>query len=223
MRRNTRYTPAYLLVLLAALLGFVLLWPRAADLQLPRFEVSQDVRQLAYDLDFFGLLPRTTSTPSAERFTAVAVAVSSPVPTVEPSPVVTATVAAPPAVATETATPPPTNYAYIAAAEVRHSNEDCPQPMIRGVVRNAAGELLPDVRIWSYDQFGNEDVVVTRLDEAERGQYSLAVSATTNIYYLQVVDAAGVLISPVVEVPHLQGGTDDALCHWLDWQTRDGG
>jgi hypothetical protein len=135
--------------------------------------------------------------------------------------------ATPTAAPTETpetpATPTPESLApglsFVAAA-LRDTSGDCSGASIRGVVRDAAGDPLPGVRLWRYDQWGNEQVVETKSGDADRGAYDFPLGDTPNTHYVQVVDSAGVIVSPVVEVPHRQGAAPDAACHWLDWTRR---
>lgn len=119
--------------------------------------------------------------------------------------------------AADTAVP---SYAFVPAGEVRHSTGDCPGPSIRGAVRDASGNLQAGVRLWRYDQWGNEQTVETKIADADVGQYDFPLGDTANIHYVQVVDASGVPVSPVIEVEHRQGDALDATCHWLDWIRR---
>ena len=91
---------------------------------------------------------------------------------------------------------------------------------IRGVIRDSAGNPLPGVRLWRYDQWGNEQVIESKSGDADRGQYDFPLGDTPNVHYVQVIDAAGILISPVIEIAHRQGDAPDATCHWLDWVQR---
>jgi hypothetical protein len=100
---------------------------------------------------------------------------------------------------------------------VRHSAGDCPGASIRGIARNAAGEPLPGVRLWRYDQYGNEQTVETKSGPADAGQYDFVLGDTPNVHYVQVLDVGGSPISPQLEVQHRQGDAADAMCHWIDW------
>ena len=121
---------------------------------------------------------------------------------------------------TPTAAPPDAGFLFVAAGPVRHGNADCPGASIRGVVRDAGGAVLSGVRLWRYDQWGNEQVVETKGAESDLGQYDFPLGDTPNAHYVQVVDSSGVIISPVVEIQHRQGEAPDAACHWLDWVRR---
>lgn len=127
--------------------------------------------------------------------------------------------------ATPTVTQPPAapepsvdaGLPFAAAGSVRHSSGDCPGASILGVVRDSAGNPLPALRLWRYDQWGNEQVVETKSGDADRGNYDFPLGDTPNVHYVQVIDAAGLIISPVIEIPHRQEDAPDATCHWLDW------
>ena len=106
---------------------------------------------------------------------------------------------------------------FAAAGPLRQSSGDCAGASIRGVVRDSGGNPLAAVRLWRYDQWGNEQVVETKSGDADRGSYDFPLGDTPNVHYVQVIDAAGVIISPVIEVPHRQDDAPDATCHWLDW------
>lgn len=110
-----------------------------------------------------------------------------------------------------------TGLPFAAAGPLRQSSGDCAGASIRGVVRDSGGNPLAAVRLWRYDQWGNEQVVETKSGDADRGSYDFPLGDTPNVHYVQVIDAAGVIISPVIEVPHRQDDAPDATCHWLDW------
>ncbi len=116
--------------------------------------------------------------------------------------------------------PADSGFPFVAAGPVRHSEGDCPGPSIRGLLRDAAGNALPNVRVWRYDQWGNEQTVVSKSGQADLGQYDFPLGDTPNVHYVQVVDASGVALSPPVEVQHRQGDAPEAVCHWLDWTRR---
>ncbi|MCB0204920.1 MAG: hypothetical protein KDH89_08880 [Anaerolineae bacterium] len=109
---------------------------------------------------------------------------------------------------------------FVTAGPVRNSSGDCAGASIRGVIRDSAGVPLSAVRLWRYDQWGNEQVVESKSGDADRGQYDFPLGDTPNVHYVQVIDAAGVIISPVIEIAHRQGDAPDAICHWLDWVQR---
>lgn len=118
------------------------------------------------------------------------------------------------------ASPPNAIYAFQPAGAVRHGSSDCPGPSIRGAVRDAAGNPLPGVRLWRYDQWGNQQTVETKSAQVDLGQYDFPLGDTPNVHYVQVVDAGGSPISPTLEVQHRQGDASDAACHWIDWVRR---
>lgn len=134
------------------------------------------------------------------------------------------TLLATPTVAAQAPTPTPApldaGALFVSAGPVRHGNADCPGASIRGVVRDAGGAALSGVRLWRYDQWGNEQVVETKGAESDLGQYDFPLGDTPNTHYVQVVDSSGVIISPVIEIQHRQGEAPDAACHWLDWVRR---
>jgi hypothetical protein len=133
-----------------------------------------------------------------------------------------ATAIATPTPAPPTPTPLPVDTAdqFVAAGPVRHGSADCPGASIRGVVRDLSGAPLRGVRLWRYDQWGNEQVVESKTADADAGQYDFPLGDTPNVHYVQVIDAGGIVISPVIEIQHRQGDTPDAACHWLDWVSR---
>lgn len=225
MQRKKRYGLGYLLVLLAAVAGFFLLRERARAVEVPQVAVPDEVRQMVTDLNllalFTRLLPAVTPAPSATPILAARTAQPAVVQGVEP----TATPGSPaaPAPAAATAPPAPTSvpdadFPFVLVGPVRSGNEGCSEASIRGSVRDAAGAPLAGVRLWRYDQFGNEEVIESLSGDAERGQYGFTIGDTANIHYLQVIDAGGAIISPVIQIDHRQGDAPDALCHWVDWQ-----
>jgi hypothetical protein len=228
MQRRKRYSLAYLLVLLVAVGGFFLARERARALEMPQVTVPGSVQQVITELDLLGLFTRLIPavTPAAQPTPAAPARTPQPVVVqgIEPTPTPgSATVAAPPAGSTpEQVAPPAAEIAlpFALAGPARHGVDDCPDASIRGSVRDAAGNLLASVRLWRYDQWGNEEVIESRTGDAERGQYVFSFGDTANIHYVQVIDAGGMIISPVVEIQHRQGESADALCHWVDWQQR---
>ena len=227
MQRKKHYGLAYLLVLLAAIAGFFLLRERTRAVELPQVTAPVEVQQLMADLDLLGLftrlMPAVAPASSPTPFLAARTAEPAMVQGIEPT--ATPGSAATPAPAAATPLPAPTaivgvNYPFMPAGPLRSDNQGCSEAVIGGSVRDAAGVPLAGVRLWRYDQFGNEQVVESSAGEADRGQYSFAVGDQANIHYVQVIDAGGAIISPVIQVDHGQGVTPDALCHWVDWQQR---
>jgi hypothetical protein len=226
MRRRKRYGLAYLLVLLAAVGGFLIVRDRAREIEPPHLTLPSSVQQVITELDLFslikGLFPAVTPAPRPTAAFPARTPQPGIVQGLEPTPFpastaaasVPATEAPPPAVAADAALP------FAVGGVVRHSTDDCPGASILGSVRDSTGSPLAGVRLWRYDQWGNEQVIESRSRDAERGQYDFSLGDTSNIHYVQVIDAGGVIISPVVEIRHRQGDTADALCHWLDWQQR---
>jgi hypothetical protein len=228
MRQRKRYGLAYLLVLLAAVGGFLLVRERARAIETPQLALPDSVQQVITELDIFGLFARLIPavTPAASPTPLIPARTPEPVVVQGIEPAVTpgsAAVAPPPASLTPAqaaATPADVALPFALAGAVRHGVEDCPGASIRGSVRDGAGSLLAGVRLWRYDQWGNEQVVESRADDADRGQYDFPYDDTPNVHYVQVIDAGGVIISPVIEIQHRQGEAADALCHWVDWQQR---
>ena len=228
MRRRRRYGLAYLLVLLAAAGGFLVVRDRARAIEMPQVALPGSVQQVITELDLFSLItrlvpavtPAPRPTPVLPARTAQPAVVQGIEPTVTPG----ASGAAPPpataAPAEAGVVPVEAALPFALAGPVRHGAEGCPDSSIRGSVRDVAGSPLAGVRLWRYDQWGNEEVIESRSEDAERGQYAFSFGDTPNIHYIQVIDAGGVIISPVVEIRHRQGESADAQCHWVDWQQR---
>jgi hypothetical protein len=228
MRRRKRYTLAYLLVLLAAIGGFFLAQEQARAIEPPRIALPASMQQVITELDLFGLFARMIPavTPAATPTPLI------PARTPEPLVAQSVEAAATPGSADATLSPPPPTpvqtvissadaaLPFALAGAVRHSVEDCPGASILGSVRDANGALLAGVGLWRYDQWGDEDVNESEAGEAERGMYAFSIGDTPNVHFVQVIDAGGVIISPVIEIQHRQGEAADALCHWVDWQQR---
>jgi hypothetical protein len=133
-------------------------------------------------------------------------------PTEQPSPLPTEPAAVPTA-------PPTQAYEFAPAAAVRHSNENCPGQSIRGTVYDAAGNPLPGIRLWLYDQWANSAYTESKAGEADRGQYDFPVYQNDPaIFYVTVLTSDGSPISPTVEVYHRQGPQQAIDCHWVDWK-----
>lgn len=227
MQRKKHYGLAYLLVLLAAIAGFFLLRERTRAVELPRVTAPAELRQLVADLDLLGLftrlMPAVAPAPSPTPLLAARTAEPATVQGIEPT--ATPGVAATPAPAAAVPLPAPTalagaDYPFMPAGPLRSDNEGCAEAAIGGSVRDAGGAPLAGVRLWRYDQFGNEQVVESGAGDVDRGQYSFAIGDDANIHYVQVIDAGGAIISPVIQVDHRQGAAPDARCHWVDWQQR---
>ena len=169
------------------------------------------------------IAPLVTDAPAPQD---VAVAPSLPTVQGDLEPPVEGT---PPSVASPTPSQPaptPTEavvdpgYAFVTAGPVRHGTTDCPGVSIRGMVRDAQGAPLRGVRLWRYDQWGNEQVIESKASDVDAGQYDFPLGDTPNVHYVQVIDSGGTIISPVIEIQHRQGDAPDATCHWLDWVQR---
>lgn len=161
-----------------------------------------------------GAAAMTAIPPAAEAVTSTIVQISE-TPVAEDTPA--ASLALPSPAATPTPLPANTAFAFLPAGPARHATSDCPGASIRGAVRDAAGNPLPGIRLWRYDQFGNEQTVESKSGPADIGQYDFVLGDTPNVHYVQVVDVGGSPISPRLEVQHRQGETADAVCHWIDW------
>lgn len=227
MQRKQRYGLAFLLVFLVAVGGFFVVRERTRALELPQIAVPDSVQQALTDLDLLSLVIRLAPavTPAARPTSISPQRTAQPaiVEGIEPTP--TPAGAAPEdQPANPTAAPAPdsapvanADYPFALAGAVRHNSDGCSSAMVSGIVRDTAGSPLAGVRLWRYDQWGNEQVVESRSGDADRGQYDFPLGDTANIHYVQVIDAGGVIISPVVEIQHRQGDAPDALCHWVDW------
>ncbi len=228
MRRRKRYGLAYLLVLLAAVAGFFLIRERTRAVETPQIALPSSAQQVIAELDLFGLFarlipgvtPAASPTPSIPLRTPEPVVVQGIESTATPTEAVTATLPAGPTPEQVAASPAGPELPFAPAGAVRSSSDDCTAASIRGTVRDAAGSPLGGVRLWRYDQLGNEAVVESQSGDAGRGQYDFSFDDTVNVHYVQVIDAGGVIISPVIEIQHRQGEAGDALCHWVDWQQR---
>lgn len=188
-----------------------------AALPAPLASVPQEATPVAT-----ALVTATAAAAPSELATAVP---PSDTPAAPAPPTATERPTATPAPATPTPTsapapPPSAAYAFVLAGALRHGSGDCPGPSIRGLVRDAAGNPLPGVRLWRYDQWGNQQTVETKSGQVDLGQYDFPLGDTPNVHYVQVVDAGGSPISPTVEVQHRQGDAADAACHWIDWVRR---
>ncbi|MDW8318436.1 MAG: hypothetical protein RMN53_11425 [Anaerolineae bacterium] len=248
-RHRLPYSLAFLLVLAAAVGGALWTARRVGPVEVPRVDVVDRALALAAEIDPLALLPPVATPRPTEQPRPTALP-SAPTPTPTPEPVAAAPEVSvetlpPPEIATATPPPgltpapptpnprptptpaPPTPtptaqaaYPFMPAGPVRHTSGDCPGPSVRGVVRDAAGNGLAGVRLWRYDQWGNQQTVETKSAAGEVGRYDFPLGDTPNVHYVQVVDAAGVPISPRVEVPHRQGEAGDNPCHWVDWVRR---
>lgn len=119
-------------------------------------------------------------------------------------------------------TPSPTprpRHLFEPAGPVRHDKDQaCFANYIRGTVWDAQGTPLEGVRIYAYDQWGNE-AFATSKGGVDLGQWDIVIGGTPDVWYVVVVDGAGNALSPIVEVPHHQEGPDKEACwHWLDWR-----
>ena len=226
MQRRKRYGLGYLLVLLAAVGGFLIARDAATGIQPPRLALPGEARQILNELDVFGLaarlLPAVSSNVAAPTATPARAVRPPVVQGVEPAATAQPAATAPApgdAPAPQPTAPAEAVYAFALAGPVRHDS-NCASASIRGSVRDAAGSLLAGVRLWRYDQWGNEDLIESSSGDAERGQYVFALGDTANSHYVQVIDAGGAIISPVVQIDHRQGDAAEALCHWVDWQQQ---
>lgn len=246
MRRTGHPALVFLLVLLAGLVGATLARRLVGPVQGPNLDALAAVPTVLAEADISSLIPRLNLPGSEQARRAVAppvaaetaVVASAQTPAAAATPAVTAATVEVHAASTDTPTPPrptptpapptptPTAaptlqtgpaYQFLPAGPVRHTVGDCPGPSIRGTVRDAAGNPLAGVRLWRYDQWGNEHTVESKSGEVDRGQYDFPLGDTPNVHYVQVVDSSGAPISPSVEVQHRQGDAPDATCHWLDW------
>ena len=247
MRRKHTYGLAFLAVFAAALAGFVLARRLVGPIDLPKLDAAAQVQTILGGIDINSLIPRRS--PQLETTSDATVVPAGPVivePVATNAPpavdvVVEPSVPAPaaqgdldpsadgspaadasPTLAPPAPTEPPVDpgYQFVAAGQVRNSTSDCPGVSIRGTVRDAQGVPLRGVRLWRYDQWGNEQVIESKTSDVDAGQYDFPLGDTPNVHYVQVIDPGGTIISPVIELQHRQGDAPDATCHWLDWVKR---
>ncbi|MEA3338099.1 MAG: hypothetical protein U9R25_19595 [Chloroflexota bacterium] len=245
MRQRRYYGLAFFLVLAAAVLGATMARRLVPAVQVPRLDAVATAGDMLRDLDIDAFLPRF---PAPERPSSAPDPVTEEKQAVVPpgEPVFTAipsdqapldvaqgneperTIASEPATVTP-APPTPTleapelsavAFPFTKDGLVHHSSENCSGASIKGTVRALDGAPLSGVRLWRYDQWGNEQVVETKAGELDRGQYDFPLGDTPNVHYIQIVDGAGAIISPVVEVHHRDGVEADAACHVVDWRRQ---
>lgn len=229
MQRKRHYGLAYLLVLLVAVGGFLVVRGRAQSFARPQIAVPGSLQEVAAELDllslFTRLLPSVAPAPRPTPPNLARTAQPAIVQGVEPSATPTSDAAAPQSVSSAPTPIPATavpavDTPFVLAGPVRHSSADCAGAALLGSVRDAGGSPLAGARLWRYDQWGNEEVVETQAGDADRGQYRFALADTAGVHYVQVIDVGGAIISPVIEIQHRQGDAADALCHWVDWLQR---
>ena len=138
----------------------------------------------------------------------------------------------PPSVETATSEPTPSETAavfpspspmatfpFLLARPVRHSTGDCPGNYILGLVTDRGGTPLPDVRLLLADEYGNQEVKVTK-SGSDAGRYDFPLFGPPRRFYLSVTDSGGHPISPRIEISHGVGADAQATCHWADWQRQ---
>jgi hypothetical protein len=140
--------------------------------------------------------------------------------------------AEPPTIETPTAQPMPTGtvavspgpspaaaFPFLLSKPVRHSTGDCPGNYILGLVSAPSGNPLSDVRLLLVDEYGNQEIQVTKAG-ADVGRYDFPIFGPPRRFYLTVVDAGTRPISPRIEIPHGVGAGAQATCHWVDWRRQ---
>lgn len=247
MHQRRYYALGFLSVLLAVVVGTYLARDVVGPVNLPQVDALGVVQETLEDLDIGALLPspnRTTGlqsplepsgvagTPIVEReaeaqpLAPSADPANTVLPGSQPAQIEAETPAERPTSTLAPPTPTPTRppeiepgfaFAFLPAGPVRHSSDGCPGPSIRGTVFDGAGAPLAGVRLWRYDQWGNEQIVDSKDGTGDLGQYDFPLGDNPNVHYLQVVDAGGFIASPVLEIQHRQGDAVDAACHWVDW------
>jgi hypothetical protein len=123
---------------------------------------------------------------------------------------------------TETVLPSPSPvpvFPFLSARPVRHSSGDCPGSYILGQVTDRSGTPLPDVRLLLVDEYGNQEIKVTK-GGADAGRYDFPVFGPPRRFYLSVVDGNSRPISPRIEIPHGVGADAQGTCHWADWRRQ---
>jgi len=240
-KRTGGYALSFLLVLLAGLIGALVglraiqrtdlgraTWPDSEEgLQL----ISTVLAQAAPATPGAGL-PTLAPTPSPAPTKGPSLLIPTPVPpTPTPVPTLTPVQRASPTRAPRPTPTPPTptpipptptpesHYEFIPAGPVRHTTEGCAGQAIRGTVYDQAGNPLPGIRLWMYDQWANEAFAESKSGAIDLGQYDFPIFHNSPVtFYVTVLGPDGSRISPTVEVPHRQGPYQAANCHWLDWK-----
>ncbi len=155
--------------------------------------------------------PTPTSMPPAS------VASPSPTPTV------------PAASTDEAVTPSPTipesptparAYLYALARPVRYSTGDCPGIYVLGQVTDRTGAPVPDVRLYLVDQYGNAATAVSKSGATDAGRYDFPIGGPARRFFLTVIDAGGLQLSPQVEIGFGLAPEPQATCFWVDWRRR---
>ncbi len=93
----------------------------------------------------------------------------------------------------------------------------CGGNLISGAVVDPSGTPLAGVRVIGADQYGNLAETVSKSGAADLGRFDIAVGGTQNNYYVTLVDAGGVAISPTAVITHVQPEQGNA-CYWVQFQ-----
>ncbi|GAB4513281.1 MAG: hypothetical protein Kow0047_24850 [Anaerolineae bacterium] len=244
--RFEHYAFAFALVLIAGAIGAWLSLRWLAPKELDASALPLSAEGIDRSLNLVGTVLARTAPEPADRATPTPEPIepTSPTPTpkssaveipspVTPTPIPTtaepsepATSAAqptrPPSPTPTPTTPPPTPtpaFEFIPAGPVRHTTEGCAGQAIRGTIYDAAGNPLPGVRVWLYDQWANESHATSKAGATDLGQYDFPIFINAPaMFYVTILGADGAPVSPTIEVPHHQGAAGNAPCHWLDWR-----
>jgi hypothetical protein len=169
-----------------------------------------------------GPSPSSAARPAPATAAPARIVVTVPAPVGVESPIVETTPSEPTPTETKAVFPSPspkTAFAITLAKPVRHSTGDCPGSYILGQVTDRGGTPLSDVRILLADEYGNQEIKVTKAG-ADAGRYDFPLFGAPRRFYLSVVDAGGHPISPGIEISHGVGADAQATCHWADWQRQ---
>lgn len=105
---------------------------------------------------------------------------------------------------------------------VAHDNS-CGGVFVLGLVGNAAGGLVPGIRVVMTDSLGNRLETVTSGDPANYGSFRLPVQQSEQAHdiYISLYDANGAGVGGPAHVQHRQGGASDLPCHHVIWRGID--
>ncbi len=169
-----------------------------------------------------GSSPSSAARPTPATVAPARIVVTVPAPVgVAPQTTDTAT-PEPISLETETVSPSPSplaTFAFRLARPLRHSTGDCPGSYILGLVTDRGGAPLSDVRLLLADEYGNQEVQVTKAG-SDAGRYDFPLFGPPRQFYLSVADSDGYPLSPRIEISHGLGADAQATCHWADWQRQ---
>lgn len=103
------------------------------------------------------------------------------------------------------------------AVEVRTRTDNCPTPSIAVSVLDENGNPESGVKLWLYDQWGNEETVDTSFSNDNHGESFFTLNSEPNVYYLQIIDTQGTIIVTPVEILHGNETSAEGMCHTVVW------